>query len=206
MDYTDLRTMLLDRLVELEPNLHLSGPDRGVYKLADEDLRNYICWLHNGDNEYDIVAGAGLSEEEAKEFVNMWTGQWWKKYKQRTKLVLTDNEFQKFTNTMKGSSSLKAEYLLSQETLNEMRREIIRVLLNSGEICGTEVVANNLIIKEFRDRDFKKELKVEEVVNVIVSLKRRAQQLAQTTGAFIFILPDKSKIREFRNDGEVNAK
>lgn len=221
MDYTDLRVMLLNHLKDQAPtlDLHNSPQDKRVYHIADQDLRNYVVWLHRiqtgeDSNEYDIIAGSDLDPQETDDFVKMWTIKWLKKWRERTKLVLTPDDQMRYKTYMKEHRASRGHRLpevLPPSILNEMSQSVSRTLIKLGEVCGTKILGQQLLDMEFRSKEWEKQrisgkMNTQDIINLTTAAKKRAKQMAYTHGPLIFIRIQDYKVREFRNhnNGKVN--
>jgi hypothetical protein len=72
-----------------------------------------------------------------------------------------------------------------------MREVVTSTLIRNGEICGTSILAENLLKMELGKKK-KKHINEEEwVVNVVNNALRKARKLARSKGPLIFVRIDK---------------
>ena len=91
-----IETLLSEKLKERNPMLDVFGSDRKVLQIACEDLTNYlkVHWNLVGKeaNECELVDMLeklfNEDPNELEEFLDVWTGIWFKKWKERVKLLI----------------------------------------------------------------------------------------------------------------------
>ena len=191
-----LLLLLSESLRKRAPQLDLGGADRKILHIAIEDLNNYlkVHWRLIGSK----TAQSELKEkvdkyfreriEELEELVDFWAGMWMKKWNERVKLVIGDEEHRHLKNIhdFSGESKSKWRRMRSWQEIEEMA---IEALIRNGEVCGTSVMAERLLSSEFgqhgqtTDRD--------DLIVVVNNLFKRARQLSKSGGPLMFIRIDK---------------
>jgi hypothetical protein len=73
-------------------------------------------------------------------------------------------------------------------------------LIKNGEICGTEILAENLLKMELGDKNNQTLGDKEQVVMVLNNALRKARDMAQSRGPLIFVKVDKAYYGTAIND------
>ena len=77
----------------------------------------------------------------------------------------------------------------------EHKQELLEVvestLIKNGEICGTEILSENLIKIELGERNLKDVSDQERAIVTLNNSLRRAREMAQSKGPLIFVKVDK---------------
>ncbi len=190
--------LLSEKLREKNPMLELPGSDRKVLQIACKDLTNYlkVNWNLVGKeaNECDVAEKLEKmfreSKNELEEFLDIWTGIWLRKWKERVKLLIGNDSSKRWNHVSKILE--KAEPIWKNlSNRQEIEDVVVFTLIKNGEICGTSILAENLLKMELGD-DKKKYMKDEEqMLNVINNSLRRARELTQSRGPLIFVKVDK---------------
>lgn len=217
-----INSLIFNRLANICPDLSLNGEDRKVYEICMKDFRDFANYLERNHPKVDeglpiedypqtvmeeIVSFvidniSGLpqtlrSTQEITEFINMWVKWWWRKWQERTKIILNEKDLPK-------SATVNISTLASTFTPEEHKGVIVAVadkLIQYGEICCVFIMADALFIKAFEDAN-KKEWTLQDKLNLISKLQRTAKEVAYTHGPLVFLRPDNYfKFREWRSDG-----
>ena len=192
-----LLLLLSESLRKRAPQLDLGGADRKILHIAIEDLNNYlkVHWRLIGNK----TAQSELKEkvdkyfreriEELEELVDFWAGMWMKKWNERVKLVIGDEEHRHLKNIhdFSGESKSKWRRMRSWQEIEEMA---IEALIRNGEVCGTSVMAERLLSSEFGQHGQKK-FDRDDLIVVVNNLFKRARQLSKSGGPLMFIRIDK---------------
>ena len=191
-----LLLLLSESLRKRAPQLDLGGADRKILHIAIEDLNNYlkVHWRLIGNK----TAQSELKEkvdkyfrertEELEELVDFWAGMWMKKWNERVKLVIGDEEHRHLKNIhdFSGESKSKWRRMRSWQEIEEMA---IEALIRNGEVCGTSVMAERLLSSEFGQHGQTTDR--EDLIVVVNNLFKRARQLSKNSGPLMFIRIDK---------------
>lgn len=193
-----IEILLSEKLKDRNSMLDIFGSDRKMLQIACQDLTNYlkVHWSLIGKetNECDLVDKLerffNENPMELEEFINLWTGIWLKKWKQRVKLLIGSEKphrWNKVTRVLNGAEPLWRRL----PNRWEMQEIIVSTLVKNGEICGTSILAENLLKMELgkNKKTFKK--KEELILNVVNTTLRKARDLAQSQGPLIFVKIDK---------------
>jgi len=186
---TPIEIVLSAKLIDAEPTLDILGADRKVLQLANQDLANYIKFLSAGDKNDALSLyllkpqDAGISTEVGA-FLTVWTGIWLKKWKQRFKIVVgQSNQVSKkceCANSENASTALDCK--------DQMIELVVLALIKNGEICGTNIIAEEILRVEAKALPEK--LKNREVM-VLNNAFKRARETSQKLGPLVSIKVEK---------------
>ena len=193
-----IETILAGTLKEADPALDLAGSDRKVLQVACEDLTNYLKFhwdlIAKEANQCEIVERLEQffkeNPVELEEFLAMWTGTWFKKWKERVKLLIGNQNASSWAKASRNLSN--AEPLWKKlERKQEIREIIAATLIKNGEICGTEILSENLLKMELGEKRVQRLSDKERILAVVNNALRKAREMAQSKGPLIFVKIDK---------------
>jgi len=192
-----IEILLSEKLQNKNPMIDVFGSDHKVLQIACQDLTNYlkVHWNLVGKEASECELVDKLEEfynenpKELEEFIELWTSMWLKKWKERVKLLIgraNSKRWNKVTRILN-----KAEPLWRKlANRGEMQEVITSTLVKNGEICGTSILAENLLKMELGQS--KKYINEEEqVLNVVNNTLRKSRELARSRGPLIFVKVDK---------------
>jgi hypothetical protein len=193
-----IETLLSENLKNINPALDLFGSDRKVLQIACQDLTNYlkVHWNLVGKeaNECELVERLekffNENPSEMEEFLGIWTGIWFKKWKERVKLLIGNENSSRWNRAAKILSN--AEPLWRKlSNRQEMQEIVTSTLIKNGEICGTSILAENLLKMELGEKSREYVNEDEHVMNIANNALRRARELARSKGPLIYVKIDK---------------
>jgi hypothetical protein len=193
-----IEILLSEKLKDKNPMLDTLGSDRKVLQIACQDLTNYlkVHWELVGKeaNDCDIVEKLerifNETPTELSEFLDVWAGIWLRKWAERVKLLIGNENSKKWSRTTRILNNGEAMWgKLSKR--QEMEEVIISTLVKNGEVCGTSILAENLLKMELGEDEKEYTSDEEQVVNVVNNTLRKARELAQSKGPLIFVKVDK---------------
>jgi hypothetical protein len=194
-----IEILLSEKLKDKNPMLDVLGSDRKVLQIACQDLTNYlkVHWDLVGREASDCELVEKLESffnenpTELDEFLNIWTGIWLRKWKERVKLLIGAENTKRWNKVTKILDN--AEPLWNRlSNRQEMQEVITSTLVRNGEICGTSILAENLLKMELGDEKKKEYLnEKEQLLSVMNNTLRKARELAQSKGPLIFVKVDK---------------
>jgi len=196
MNYVEI--MIGEKLKESDSALDILGSDRKVLQVACEDFMNYLKyhWQLFGKeaNQCELVEKldklVNENREELNEFLNVWVGVWFKKWKERVKLLIGDENAKRWNKVSKTLNN--AEPLWKNlESKQEIREIIVNTLIKNGEICGTEILSENLIKMELGDKRVQFLSDKEQTLIAVNNALRKGRDMAQSKGPLIFVKIDK---------------
>ena len=193
-----IETLLSENLKNINPALDVFGSDRKVLQIACQDLTNYLKFhwnlVGNEANECELVERLekffNENPSEMEEFLSIWTGIWFKKWKERVKLLIGNENSSRWNRAAKVLSN--AEPLWRKlSNRQEMQELVTSTLIKNGEICGTSILAENLLKMELGEKNREYVNEEEHVMNITNNALRRARELARSKGPLIYVKIDK---------------
>jgi len=193
-----IEMLLSDKLKEIDPTMDVFGSDRKVLQIACQDLTNYlkVHWNLVGKeaNECELVDMLekffNENPNELEEFLGIWTGIWLKKWKERVKLLIgneNSNRWNKVTKILSNAEPLWRKLSNRQE----MQELVTSTLIKNGEICGTSILAENLLKMELGEKSREYFNEEEQTMSVINNALRKARELTRSKGPLIYVKIDK---------------
>jgi hypothetical protein len=190
--------ILTEKLKDADPALDILGSDRKVLQVACQDFTNYLKYqwdlVGKEANNFELVERMErfLKEnpEEIGGFLTVWVGIWLKKWKERVKLLIgnqNQNKWNKVAKTLENAEPLWRSLHHKQEIMEV----VVATLIKNGEICGTEILSENLLKLELGDKINCSINEKEQTLNVLNSALRKAREMAQSRGPLIFVKIDK---------------
>jgi hypothetical protein len=128
--------------------------------------------------------------DELQEFITVWSGIWLKKWGERVKLLIGNENSKKWNNVTKILNNADPIWArLSNRS--QMVDIVISTLIRNGEICGTSILAENLLKMELGDEKRNYVNEKEQTLNVVNNALKKARDLTQSKGPLIFVKVDK---------------
>jgi hypothetical protein len=193
-----VETLMSEKLIEKNPLIDVLGADRKVLQIACQDLTNYLKfhWDISGTDAGQCEVVERLEKlyeqnpEELQEFMSVWSGIWLKKWGERVKLLIGNENSKRWNNVTKILNN--AEPIWARlSNRHQMEDVVISTLIKNGEICGTSILAENLLKMELGDEKKKYPSEKEQTLNVVNNALRKARDLTQSKGPLIFVKVDK---------------
>lgn len=190
--------MIGEKLKEADPALDITGADRKVLQVACQDFTNYLKFQWNligkEANQCDIVEKLEkLFKDDSAEldaYLKIWSGIWFKKWKEWVKLLIGNqnaNRWNKMAKTLSDAEPLWRKI----EHKQELQEIVVATLIKNGEICGTEILAENLLKMELGEKNLQNYGDKERVFITVNNALRKAREMAQSHGPLIFVKIDK---------------
>jgi len=193
-----IEILLSENLKNINPTMDVFGSDRKVLQIACQDLTNYlkVHWNLIGKeaNECELVDMLekffNENPSELEEFLGIWTGIWFKKWKERVKLLIGNENSSRWNKVTKILSN--AEPLWRKlSNRQEMQELVTSTLIKNAEICGTSILAENLLKMELGEKSREYFNEEEQAMNVINNTLRKARELTRSKGPLIYVKIDK---------------
>jgi hypothetical protein len=193
-----IEIMIGEKLKEADSALDILGSDRKVLQVACEDFTNYakFHWGLMGRETSQLELTDKLEQifredrYELEEFVNVWIGIWFKKWKERVKLLIGEDNASKWSKVTKTLNN--AEPLWRKlEGKQEIRELIATTLIKNGEICGTEILSENLLKLELGEKRVQCLSERERVLIAVNNALQKGRNMALSRGPLIFVKIDK---------------
>jgi len=190
--------MLTERLKDIDPALDIFGSDRKVLQVSCQDFTNYLKFhwklIGKESNQCEIVEKLEqLYKEnptELEDFLTVWANTWFRKWKERVKLLIGVQNNNKWTKVSKVLSAAEPVWK-KLECKHEIQELVVGTLLKNGEICGTDILSENLLKMELGERNVQNVDDNEQILNVVNSALRKARDMAQSKGPLIYVKIDK---------------
>ena len=193
-----IETLLSEKLKEVNPTLDVLGSDRKVLQIACQDLTNYlkVHWdlVGKESSECDLVERLeGFFNEnpsEMQEFLGIWTGIWFEKWKERVKLLIGNENSNRWNRVTKLLTDAEPIWK-NLPNRQEMEELVTSTLIKNGEICGTSILAENLLKMELGEKERNYLNEQEQIMNVVNNTLRKARELTRSKGPLIYVKIDK---------------
>jgi hypothetical protein len=190
--------MLGEKLKDADSALDIMGSDRKVLQVACQDFTNYLKfhWNLSGKeaSQCELVERLEkLFKEDPSEldaFMTVWTSIWFKKWKERVKLLIGDqnaNRWNKISKTLSNAEPLWKRI----EHKQELQEVVVATLIKNGEICGTDILSENLLKMELGEKSLQYVSDKERIFTIVNNTLRKAREMAQSKGPLIFVKVDK---------------
>jgi hypothetical protein len=190
--------MIGEKLKEADTALDIMGSDRKVLQVACQDFTNYLKFHWNligkEASQCELVERLeNLFREDPSEldgFLTVWIGIWFKKWKERVKLLIGDQNASRWSKISKNVSNAEPVWKRI-ENKQELLEIVVATLIKNGEICGTEILSENLLKMELGEKGVQDPSDKERVFTAVNDALRKAREMAQSKGPLIFVKIDK---------------
>lgn len=129
--------------------------------------------------------------EKAAEWFTMWKIKW----NQRVRLVFSEEEFKKASQSVKWSNNL--EKVITKINMSELRLFVIAHLIKNGEVAGVEQIAEYLIRDELNNlverADVERAVEMYKTGEIAARLLERVRRLKATSDPLLLLKFDFSK-------------
>jgi hypothetical protein len=183
-----IERLIEEKTAKADLTLDLQGSDRKMLRLACKDFAIYMRFNHKTSYCTDLDHLEKLSQKEMLEldsFLSVWVAKWMKKWQERVKLLIGKQNKNEFFHDLKNLE--KAEPLW--QTLS-CKTEIIDIaqstLINKGEICGSELLAEHAVKLELANSPLDISDK-EQALTFLSNLMHRANEIAKNHGPLLFV-------------------
>lgn len=189
-----IEQLITEKIKKISPTLDAQGSDRKMLLLAYKDFANYMkfssksTYSSNFEEKIETVSKNNLPELDS--FLTIWTGMWVSKWQQRVKLFIGNNA-KKEHNDLQQTYS-KAEPLWKNlECKQELIDMVKSMLIDNGEICGSEMLAEYALKIELTKNKLDIKNK-QQALTFVNNVTHRVHAIAKTTGPLMFIEINKS--------------
>ena len=193
-----LRDLIVSVLKEVLPQFDPNQVDRKMVSIAVHDVRNFL--KHSWNVEDDILFGSifikKLTEEGVsfKDELRGFLGLWFKKWKERVKLIFNEEQWDKNYETV-SMLVQRGERKVPFEQIKLFKFPVIEYLISRGELCCTEELSDQSIKR--KGADLKGHLTTPkekiEFLNKVFTLVR---SYSDCKGPLIFIKVSNDLVRE----------
>jgi hypothetical protein len=193
-----LEIMLGEKLKEADPALDITHSDRKVLQVVCQDFTNYLKYhwqlIGKEASQCELVEKLEKlfkeNQAELEEFLTVWTGIWFKKWKERVRLLIGDQNVNKWNKASKNLTNAQSLWK-KLEHKQEIQEVVIATLIKNGEICGTEILSENLLKMELSGKRIQHLKDKERILTVVNNTLKKARGMAQSKGPLIFVKIDK---------------
>jgi hypothetical protein len=201
-----IETTLSQKIKEAEPTLDILGADRKVLQVAVQDFMNYLNFCRNLENKetnmpYQVKQMEQLQKEEPVEFdssLAVWSSIWLKKWKERVNLSIGKQNPKAAIKAPE--NGCKDESLWTKiECKEELIQIVASALIKNAEICGTQIIAENIVKSETCKCSNQDVNSKEQVLKILNNSLVRAREITQRRGPLIAIQVDKRYYCEVNN-------
>jgi len=190
--------LLTEKLKDADSALDILGSDRKVLQVACQDFTNYLKYQWNligkDANNLEFVEKMEKffreNPDELEEFLTVWVGIWLKKWKERVKLLIGNQNQNRWNKVAKTLANAEPAWK-NLPHKPEIMEIVIATLIKNGEICGTEILSENLLKMELGEKSVKCLNEQEQILRTLNNALRKARDMAQSRGPLIFVKIDK---------------
>jgi hypothetical protein len=193
-----LEILISEKLKDADSALDITGSDRKVLQVACQDFTNYLKFhwglIGKEASQCELVEKLETlfkeDPSELEEFLTVWLSMWFKKWKERVKLLIGDqnaNKWNKVSKTLSNAEPLWRKIEHKQEILEI----VVATLIKNGEICGTEILSENLLKMELGEKRVQLLSDTEQICTILNNALRKGRDMAQSRGPLIFVKIDK---------------
>jgi hypothetical protein len=193
-----LEILISEKLKDADSALDITGSDRKVLQVACQDFTNYLKFhwglIGKEASQCELVEKLETlfkeDPSELEEFLTVWLSMWFKKWKERVKLLIGDqnaNKWNKVSKTLSNAEPLWRKIEHKQEILEI----VVATLIKNGEICGTEILSENLLKMELGEKRVQLLSDKEQICTILNNALRKGRDMAQSRGPLIFVKIDK---------------
>jgi hypothetical protein len=192
MNFTELEAKLALKIKETEPSLDITNADQKVLHVAIQDLQNYQKFITepttptNPDTP-ETVKPTPQDPAEIDAFLTVWVGLWLKKWKERFNLAICVNN----TKTAEKTEDTESQWL-RLACREELTQIIISALIRNSEICGTTIIAENILKTELGKQKNQEINSKPQTIGLLNNALRAAREASQKTGPLVIIKVDKN--------------
>lgn len=133
------------------PEVDLYGQEKSLLDFAYHDLETFLKlkWRDLNSDELEEALKAEDCQEEMKAFVKVWIMQWLEKWRER---VTIGKEMPR-VSLAHLKAKRKAKSIFKRMEKGQVLKKLVeQKLINQGEVCMAELIAENLIIEEIAYR------------------------------------------------------
>jgi hypothetical protein len=128
--------------------------------------------------------------EELEVFLGIWVGIWLKKWKERVKLLIGNQSQNRWTKVAKTLADAEPLWR-NLDHKQDLAEIVVATLIRNGEICGTEILSENLLKLELGEKTNLCLNEKEQTLKVLNNALRKAREMALSRGPLIFVKIDK---------------
>ena len=188
-----IESLIEEKIAIADLALDLQGSDQKMLRLACKDFNNYMKFQHNSSYRIELDQLEKISQKESLEleaFLTVWVARWLKKWQERVKLLIGK---QKKNESSEDAKNLKNSEPICQ-TL-EHKTELIEIaqstLINKGEICASELLAEHVLKIELANNALDISDKGQ-AITFLCNLIHRVNEISKNNCPLLFVEVNKS--------------
>ena len=146
-----ITSCLASQLEKEIPDVDIYGAERKLLDFAYQDLETCIKLKWKGIKSKDLEEALNNEDkqEEIKAFLKIWTKQWLEKWRERVTLC---RKMPRFSLQHLKAKQKATELFKQMENGKELKTFVVQKLINQGEVCLPELIAENLVIEQITFR------------------------------------------------------
>ena len=146
-----IASCLAGQLEKEIPDVDIYGAEKKLLDFAYQDLETCIRleWKDTNSEDIEEALNDEAKQEEAKAFVKVWTTQWLEKWRERVTLC---QKMPRFSLQHLKAKQKAAKLLKRMENGQELKDFVVQKLINQGEVCMPELIAENLVVEQIAYR------------------------------------------------------
>jgi hypothetical protein len=179
--------IIVNKIRKIDPTIDWQRSDKKMLQLACKDFTNYIKFKGISPNsrcfEDNLEKFSKKNREELEAFLNIWSSAWIKKWQERVKLLIGKQDKKDLDSKTCGENEPEWQNLdCKQELINNLGF----ILVNDGEICSSEMLAEHVLKAELakKDVDFNDK---GQALTFLNNVTKRAHEIAKSRGPLIFV-------------------
>lgn len=140
-----------EELEKAIPGLDLYESEKRLLDFACKDLETWLT-IKLGDANFDEIEKAlnvRDNQEEIKAFLKVWTKRWLEKWRERVTLC---HKMPAFSMKQVKRKKRAKRIFNRMEKGEELKKLVAQKLINQGEVCMAELIAENLVIGQIERR------------------------------------------------------
>jgi len=189
-----IEVLLSEKLRDKNPLMDVFGSDRKVLQIACQDFTNYlkVHWdlVGKESNQCELVDKLEKfyreNPQELEEFVDLWTGMWLEKWKERVKLLIGKKKSHRWKAVRRKLQKVQPLWRRLPNR-DEIREVVSSTLIKNGEICGTSILAENLLKMELGRSKNKYNDQEAWIANAVNKALKKSRRVARSKGPLIFV-------------------
>jgi hypothetical protein len=189
-----IEVLIADKIKKIDSTLDLQGADRKMLQLACKDFANYMKFscrsAYNLRFEEKLERFSDKEHSELDAFLTVWTGMWVKKWQERVKLFM--GERSKDEHNLQTVLAAARSQWQTLDCKEELIDSIESTLINNGEICGTQNLAEYTIKTELAKKGNLDISDKTQAITFLNNVLRRAHEIAKTSGPLMFVEVNKT--------------
>jgi hypothetical protein len=224
---SQVETVIRFKLWNLEPSFNFDGIDKIILIMCRTDFSSYIDYLKENhmklnnrsvimdkfilpplENINNLINMTICNEgdyedfDDDRKFIENWVEWWFNKYKRRVEIT--------FTKPLPSKTLTPENNILSKfnpEEINDIKKIVKFKFIKDGEICGSTILTDALFNRMLSQYSDKIDWTISAKLHLLNAILRETNKLIHVSGTLIFIRPTKDNysLREYRNDGSINA-